>query len=44
MNITQNVIWRMEGRGFTSKDKIFTLNDKPSNQNYFVTTALLIHI
>lgn len=40
MNITQNVIWRMEGRGFTSKDKIFTLDDKPSNQNYFVTTAL----
>jgi hypothetical protein len=37
-----NVVWRIEGRGFTSKDKIFTLNDKPSSQNYFLTTALAI--
>jgi hypothetical protein len=41
-NITDNVMWRIEGRGFTSKDKIFTLDNSPSTQNYFVTTALAI--
>ncbi|TAF32000.1 MAG: porin [Cytophagales bacterium] len=41
-HVFKNVVWRIEGRGFTSQDKIFTLNDKPSSQNYFVTTALAI--
>lgn len=41
-NIRNNVVWRMEGRGFTSKDKIFTLKNDPSAQNYFLTTALAI--
>ena len=41
-NITDNVMWRIEGRGFTSKDKIFTLDNASSSQNYFVTTALAI--
>jgi hypothetical protein len=41
-NIVDNVVWRIEGRGFTSKDEIFTLDNKPSNQNYFITTALAI--
>jgi len=41
-NIAQNVMWRIEGRGFTSKDKIFTIDNSPSTQNYFVTTALAI--
>lgn len=40
--IMNSVVWRIEGRGFTSKDKIFTLNNKPSSQNYFLTTALAI--
>jgi hypothetical protein len=40
--ISSNSVWRIEGRGFSSKDKIFTLNDKPSTQNYFLTTALAI--
>lgn len=40
--IMNNVVWRIEGRGFTSKYKIFTLNDNPSSQNYFLTTALAI--
>jgi hypothetical protein len=40
--VMNNVVWRIEGRGLTSKDKIFTLNNKPSTQNYFVTTALAI--
>lgn len=38
----ENVVWRIEGRGFTSKDKILTLNNKTSNHNFFVTTALAI--
>jgi len=37
-----NVLWRIEGRGFSSKDKIFMLNDKPNNNNYFITTSLAI--
>ena len=40
--IRDNVMWRIEGRGFTSKDKIFTLKDKPSNNNYFLSTSLAI--
>lgn len=39
-HITDKMTWRVEGRGFTSKDPIFKLNEKDSNQNYFVTTAL----
>lgn len=41
-NIANNLVWRIEGRGFSSKDKIFTLNDKPSNNNLFLTTSLAI--
>jgi hypothetical protein len=40
--ISDNVMWRIEGRGLSSKDKIFTLDYKPNNQNYFVTTSLAI--
>lgn len=40
--ITDNLVWRIEGRGFTSKDKIFSLEKQPSTQNYFVTTSLAI--
>lgn len=40
--IADNIVWRIEGRGFTSKDKIFTLEKQPSTQNYFVTTSLAI--
>ncbi|MEO7176648.1 MAG: porin [Saprospiraceae bacterium] len=40
--IRENVLWRIEGRGFSSKDNIFTLDNKASTQNYFVTTALAI--
>lgn len=41
-HIMNNVVWRIEGRGFTSKDRIFTINDNPSSQIYFLTTALAI--
>lgn len=40
--VASNVLWRIEGRGFASKDKIFTSDNKPSKNNYFVTTALAI--
>jgi len=40
--IAENVVWRFEGRGFNSKDKIFTLDKKPTNQNYFLTTSLAV--
>ena len=41
-NIAQHVMWRIEGRGFDSKYKIFTFDNSPSTQNYFITTALVI--
>lgn len=40
--LLENIVWRIEGRAFNSKDKIFLLNDKASTNNYFVTTALAI--
>lgn len=41
-NVMTNLVWRIEGRGFTSKDKIFTLDGKANNNNYFVTTSMAI--
>lgn len=41
-NINKYFIWRIEGRGFTSKDQIFMLNNAPSNHNFFVTTSLAV--
>jgi len=40
--IRNNMIWRIEGRGLSSKDKIFLMDGKPFNQNYFLTTSLAI--
>lgn len=40
--IKENVLWRIEGRGLSSMDKIFMYEKKPSTQNYFVTTSLAI--
>ena len=37
---TSNVLFRVEGRGLSSVDDIFTMNNKPSFENYFITTAL----
>lgn len=39
-NIQQNVKLRFEGRNLNSKDKIFAMNNEPSNLNYFFTTSL----
>lgn len=37
---TSNVMLRIEGRGLSSIDEIFFLDNKPSTQNYFITTSL----
>lgn len=37
-----NVMFRLEARGFSSKDDIFTKDEKATNQNYFVTTSVSI--
>ena len=40
--IQENALWRIEARGLTSEDKIFIMDNIPSNQNYFITTAFAI--
>lgn len=39
---TNHVMFRIEGRALSSKDKIFTLDNKPANQNYFITGSLAL--
>ena len=39
-NIADNLMWRIEGRGLNNKDQSFVSDNKPSSQNYFMTTAL----
>lgn len=40
--ILDNVMWRVEGRAFSSKDKIFIKNGNPTNKNFFLTTSLAV--
>jgi len=40
--IRDNVMWRIEARGFSSKDKIFEDEGTPVSNNFFVTTAIAI--
>lgn len=40
--IANNAVWRIEGRGFRSRDTIFELNGGPSRNNFFFTTALAL--
>ncbi len=40
--IRDNVMWRIEGRGFSGKDKTFEKNGRPINNNFFLTTAIAI--
>lgn len=40
---TDNVMFRIEGRELSSKDKIFTLADKPDNRNYFITGLIALN-
>jgi hypothetical protein len=40
--ISDNILWRTEGRVLNSKDKIFLSDKKADNKNLFVTTSLAI--
>jgi Putative beta-barrel porin-2, OmpL-like. bbp2 len=40
--ILEHMVWRIEAKGYTSKDKVFILNNKSSRENYCFTTALAI--
>ncbi len=39
---TENVMWRIEGRGLNSKDQIFIKDNNQVKDNYFITTSLSI--
>ncbi len=41
-SILENLMWRIEGRTFVSKDEIFMLKEMPSRFNYFLTTAFAL--
>lgn len=40
--IAENIMWRLEGREFTSKDAIFSGKSSVSKRNSFMTTSLAI--
>lgn len=40
VNILKNLLWRIEGKGYFSKDEVFQLHGKPSSKNYAITTSL----
>lgn len=40
--IRENILWRLEARGFNSKDEIFVRDGKPVRDNFMMVTALAI--
>lgn len=40
--VTKNLVWRIEGKGYSSKDKVFIKNNEPINSNFCLTTSLAI--
>lgn len=40
--LRNNALWRLEGRMLNNKDKIFILEDKPSQNNYFITSSIAV--
>ena len=40
--LAENVCWRIEGKAFSSTDKIFTIDNAPCNKNYVATTSLAV--
>lgn len=40
--LSDNLVWRMEAKGYRSKDAVFSLDNQPSNQNYVLTTSFAI--
>lgn len=41
-SIANNMLWRIEGRGFSGRDKTFTKDGQPSSTNFFLTTSFAI--
>lgn len=41
-SIGNNMLWRIEGRGFSGKDKTFMKNAKAVSTNFFLTTSFAI--
>lgn len=41
-NIGSNMLWRMEGRSFSAKDKLFMKNGEAVSSNFFLTTSFAI--
>ncbi len=40
--ISDNAMWRIEGKSYTSKDEIFLKDDAPTNSNFSITTSLAV--
>jgi len=40
--IRENIMWRIEGRGFSGKDKTFEKRGNATNTNLFLTTSLAV--
>jgi hypothetical protein len=38
----ENLLWRIEARGLSSKDNVLQLNNKPSKQNYVLATSMAV--
>jgi hypothetical protein len=42
LKMTEKIMWRIEGRVFSSKDQVYINNNKPSNQSTLVISSLAI--
>jgi hypothetical protein len=42
VSILENLLWRLEARGFSSRDKIFVTGGRPSNTHYNCTTSIAV--
>jgi hypothetical protein len=42
-NLNEHAMWRIEARGFTSKDKVFSEGDDVVRKNAFIATSLIAH-
>ncbi len=40
--ISDNAVWRIECKSYTSKDEIFVKDDAPTNSNFSITTSLAV--
>lgn len=40
--ISDNTVWRIEGKSYTSKDEIFVKDEAPTNSNFSITTSLAV--